>query len=168
MRAAAARAKDEGRDVVDDGLGVEAALARKPAVLLMDDLARANAPGSRHIARWRDARELVDAGIEVWATLDVTQIESLRDVIQQITGAAVRATVPDHVLERAELRFVDVPVEGNLLALRELALRRAAERVGADVIVHRREHDISATWPTRDRILVCIGPSPSSARLIRA
>ena len=186
MLAAARQAAGAGRDVVAgvvesgdpaglevlprrrDGLDVEAALARKPSVLLVDELARANPPGSRHVARWRDVLELVDAGVEVWTTLDVAQIESLGDVIQQITGAPVRETVPDHVVDRAELRFVDAPVEGHLVALRELALRRAAERVGAEVIAHRREHGIAATWPTRDRILVCVGPSPASARLIRA
>jgi two-component system sensor histidine kinase KdpD len=177
-------------------LDLEAALARKPELILVDELAHTNAPGSRHVKRWQDVLELLDAGIDVWSTLNVQHVESLGDVIQQITGVKVRETVPDVVIERAdEMELVDLPPEellerlaegkvyvadqvaratqnffqrGNLLALRELALRRTAERVDADVLAYRREHGIETTWPTRDRILVCVGPSPGSERLIRA
>jgi two-component system sensor histidine kinase KdpD len=177
-------------------LDLEAALARKPELVLVDELAHTNAPGSRHVKRWQDVLELLDAGIDVWTTLNVQHVESLSDVVQQITGVKVRETVPDAVLERAdEIELVDLSPEellerlaegkvyvpdqaaratqhffsrGNLLSLRELALRRTAERVDADVLAYRREHGIDATWPTRDRILVCVGPSPGSERLIRA
>ncbi|MBL0220831.1 MAG: sensor histidine kinase KdpD [Myxococcales bacterium] len=186
----------EHRGVKLDELDVDAALARKPALILVDELAHTNAPGSRHVKRWQDVIDLLDAGIDVWSTLNVQHVESLGDVIQQITGVKVRETVPDAVLERAdELELVDLPPDellerlsegkvyvpeqaaratqnffqrGNLLALRELALRRTAERVDADVLAYRREHGIDATWPTRERILVCVGPSPGSERLIRA
>jgi two-component system sensor histidine kinase KdpD len=190
------RRRVEHRGVVLEELDLEAALARRPSVLLVDELAHTNAPGSRHVKRWQDVLELLDAGIEVWATLNVQHLESLRDVVQQITGIVVRETVPDAVIERAdELELVDLPPEelldrlaegkvyvpdqaaralhhffqrGNLLALRELALRRTAERVDADVIAYRRQHGIETPWPTRERIVVCVGPSPGSERLIRA
>ncbi|MCW5805342.1 MAG: sensor histidine kinase KdpD [Deltaproteobacteria bacterium] len=186
----------EHRGVALEELDLEAALARHPELILVDELAHTNAPGSRHVKRWQDVLDLLDAGIDVWTTLNVQHVESLGDVIQQITGVAVRETVPDVVLERAdELELVDLPPEellerlaegkvyvpeqiaratqnffqrGNLLALRELALRRTAERVDADVLAYRREHGIDETWPTRDRILVCVGAGPGSERLIRA
>jgi two-component system sensor histidine kinase KdpD len=175
---------------------LEAVLARRPDVVLVDELAHTNAPGSRHSKRWQDVLELLDAGIDVWSTLNVQHVESLGDVVQQITGVKVRETVPDSVLERADdIELVDLSPEelldrlaegkvyvpdqasraaqnfftrGNLLSLRELALRRAAERVDAEVLRYRREHGIATPWPTRERILVCVGASPSSERLIRA
>ena len=177
-------------------LDLEAALARAPNVIIVDELAHTNAPGGRHAKRWQDVLDLLDAGIEVWTTLNVQHVESLGDVVQQITGIKVRETVPDAVLDRAdELVLVDLPPDqllerlaegkvyipeqakqaaqsffqrGNLLALRELALRRTAERVDADVLRYRREHGIEASWPTRERIVVCVGASPASERLIRA
>ena len=186
----------EHRGVKLTELDLEAALARKPALILVDELAHTNAPGSRHVKRWQDVLELLEAGSEVWTTLNVQHVESLGDVIEQITGVKVRETVPDAVLERAdEIELVDLSPEellerladgkvyvpeqasravqsffqrGNLLALRELALRRTAERVDVDVLAYRREHGIEVTWPTRDRIVVCVGPSPGSERLIRA
>ena len=184
------------RSVELEELDLDVALARKPAVLLVDELAHNNAPGGRHPKRWQDVLELLDAGIEVHTTLNVQHVESLNDVVAQITGVRVRETVPDAVLDRAdEIVVVDLPPEellqrlsegkvylganaeraaqgffrrGNLLALRELALRRAAERVDADVDAYRREHQIEATWSTAERILVCVGASPASARVIRA
>lgn len=177
-------------------LDLDAALARRPARILVDELAHTNAPGSKHAKRWQDVLELLDAGIDVHTTLNVQHLESLGDVIQQITGVVVRETVPDAVIERAdELELVDIPPEelldrlaegkvyvpdqaqramqsffqrGNLLALRELALRRTAERVDADVLAYRRQHGIQAAWPAAERILVAVGPSPGSERLIRA
>src|SRR6185436_1117178 len=177
-------------------LDLDAALARRPARILVDELAHTNAPGSKHARRWQDVLELLDAGIDVHTTLSVQHIESLGDVIQQITGDVVRETVPDAVIERAdELELVDIPPEelldrlaqgkvsvpepasraarsffqrGNLLALRELALRRTAERVDADVLAYRKQHGIQAAWPAAERILVAVGPSPGSERLIRA
>lgn len=174
---------------------LDAALARKPRVLLLDELAHSNAPGSRHARRWQDVVELLDAGIDVYTTLNVQHIESLNDVIAQITQVQVRETVPDSVLERAEeLELIDISPEellarlrdgkvyvpqqaeraaqhfftpGNLLALRELALRRIADRVDADVRAHRDREGVARTWQTHERILVCVGPAPASARLVR-
>ena len=184
------------RGVKLEELDLDAALARRPATILVDELAHTNAPGSKHVKRWQDVIELLDAGIDVHTTLNVQHVESLGDVIQQITGIKVRETVPDAVIERAdELELVDIAPEellerladgkvyvpdqaqravqnffqkGNLLALRELALRRTAARVDADVLAYRREHGISAAWPATERVLVAIGPSPGSERLIRA
>ncbi|MDQ7811888.1 universal stress protein, partial [Brevundimonas sp.] len=174
---------------------LDGALARKPAVLILDELAHANVEGGRHPKRWQDALELLEAGIEVWTTLNVQHVESLNDVVAQITFVRVRETVPDAVLDSAdELELVDLPPEqllerfregkvylpeparraadsffrrGNLLALRELALRRTAERVDAEVSAYRHEHRIGTTWPAGERILVCVGPSPTSGSLIR-
>lgn len=175
---------------------LDGALARKPRLLLLDELAHTNAPGARHARRWQDVLELLEAGIPVVTTLNVQHVESLNDVVAQITGVRVRETVPDHLLDRAdEIELVDLPIEelharlregkvyfpeqasraaehffkrGNLLALRELALRRAADRVDADVRAWREEHAIEAAWPAAERILVCVGPAPASARLLRA
>ena len=175
---------------------LDAALARRPGVLILDELAHTNAPGSRHAKRWQDVLELLDAGIDVHTTLNVQHVESLNDVVAQITGVRVRETVPDAILDRAdEIELVDLAPEellqrlregkvylgeqaeraargffrrGNLLALRELALRRTAERVDVDVQAWRREHEVATTWPIGERILVCVGPAPASARLLRA
>ncbi len=186
----------EHRGVLLTELDLDAALARKPARIIVDELAHTNAPGSKHVKRWQDVLELLDAGIDVDTTLNVQHVESLGDVIQQITGIKVRETVPDVVLERAdEIELVDLSPEellerlaegkvyvpeqaqravqnffqkGNLLALRELALRRTAERVDADVQAYRKQHGIAAAWSVTERILVAVGPSPGSERLIRA
>jgi two-component system sensor histidine kinase KdpD len=175
---------------------LDAALARRPKILLLDELPHTNAPGSRHEKRWQDVLELLAAGIEVYTTLNVQHVESLNDVVAQITHVQVRETVPDSVLERAdEIELVDVAPEellerlregkvyfpeqaalarehffkrGNLLALRELALRRMAERVDADVLAFREAQGVDRAWPTAERILVCVGPAPDSARIVRA
>lgn len=175
---------------------LDAALARRPALILVDELAHANAPGSRHPKRWQDVEELLEHGLDVWTTVNVQHLESLNDIVAQITGVRVRETVPDAVLERAEsVILVDLPPEdlqkrlregkvylpgqaewarenffrtGNLSALRELALRLLANRVNTEVLVYRQGHAIATTWPTAERILVCVGPSPSSATLVRA
>jgi two-component system, OmpR family, sensor histidine kinase KdpD len=186
----------EYRGVTLREFDLDGALARRPALLLLDELAHTNAPGSRHAKRWQDAQELLDAGIDVYSTLNVQHVESLNDLVNQITGVAVRETVPDHVLDEAdEVEFVDLPPEellerlaegkvylpeqasraareffrrGNLIALRELALRRTAEHVDADMEDYRRDHAIERTWPVAERILVAIRPHPESPRLIRA
>jgi two-component system sensor histidine kinase KdpD len=175
---------------------LDAGLARKPSVLLLDELAHTNAPGAVHPKRWQDVLELLDHGIDVHTAVNVQHIESLNDVVAQITGVRVRETVPDAIIDRAdEIELVDVPPDelanrlregkvylpeqasravenffrkGNLLALRELALRRVADRVDRDMLAHREEHSIANTWATQERILVAIGPSPASARLARA
>jgi two-component system sensor histidine kinase KdpD len=175
---------------------LDAALARKPRVLLVDELAHSNVPGARHPKRWQDVMELLDAGIDVLTTFNVQHIESLNDVITQITGVQVRETVPDTILDQADaIELVDIAPEqllqrlkegkvylheqaqraadhffqrGNLLALRELALRRTAQHVDEDVQEYRQEHGVAVPWPAGERILVCVGPAPSSGRLIRA
>jgi two-component system sensor histidine kinase KdpD len=175
---------------------LDAALARRPALLLVDELAHTNAPGSRHAKRWQDVEELLAAGIDVYTTVNVQHLESLNDVVAQITSVVVRETVPDSMLEQAdEVELIDLPPDdllqrlregkvyvpeqarraldhffskGNLIALRELALRRTADRVDAQMQVYRRTHEITEAWPTTERILVCVSPSPLSARLVRA
>jgi two-component system sensor histidine kinase KdpD len=175
---------------------LDAALRRRPAVVLVDELAHTNAPGSRHAKRWQDVVELLDAGIDVYTTVNVQHVESLNDVVAKITGVVMRETVPDSVFEQAdEVELIDLPPDdllqrfregkvyvpgqaqealenffrkGNLIALRELSLRRTAERVDAQMRVYRREHAIEKVWPTAERILVCIGPSPWAMRLVRA
>lgn len=175
---------------------LDLALQRKPQLLLVDELAHTNAPGSRHNKRWQDVDELLQAGIDVYTAINVLHLDSQNDVIAQITGILVRETVPDSVLDQAdEIELVDLPAEeliqrleqgkvyvpeqagrarqnffrpGNLIALRELALRRTADRVDAQMRDYRRDHSIQAAWPVAERILLCIGPSPYSAKLIRA
>jgi two-component system sensor histidine kinase KdpD len=191
-----ARRKVEYRGRALEELDLDAALARKPKILIVDELAHTNAPGSRHAKRWQDVRELVEAGIDVFTTLNVQHVESLNDVVAQITHVQVRETLPDSVLDEAdEMELVDIAPEellarlaegkvylpeqarraadhffkrGNLLALRELALRRMAQTVDEDVREYREEHGVQSTWPAGERIMVCVGPSPSSGRLIRA
>jgi two-component system sensor histidine kinase KdpD len=175
---------------------LDAALARKPELILVDELAHTNPPTSRHVKRWQDVEELLEAGIDVNTTCNVQHVESLNDIIAQISGVIMRETVPDEVFNRAdELALIDLPPEDllerlaqgkvyipaqaaralqnffrkdNLVALRELALRRTAERVHADVQTARLARARRDVWATRERLLVCVGPSPTSARLIRA
>ncbi len=178
---------------------LDAALKRKPAVLLVDELAHSNAAGSRHPKRWQDIAELRSAGISVLTTVNVQHLESLNDVVGGITGIRVAETVPDHVFDDAdEVVLVDLPTDdllrrlqagkvylpeqaeravqnffrkGNLMALRELALRRTADRVDDDVRSYRREHmgiESQRLWQTTDALLVCIGPNAGSDKLVRA
>ncbi len=190
------RRKVSHRGVVVDELDLDAAIARKPGLVLVDELAHTNAPGSRHAKRWQDVEELLDAGLNVYTTLNVQHLESLNDVVAQVTGVVVRETVPDRILEEAnEVRLIDLPPDlllerlhegrvympeqaeraaesffrkGNLIALRELALRSVAERVDADMRLYKTEHGIQRVWQTAERVLVCVSASPSSARLVRA
>ena len=183
------------RGVTLQEFDLDGALARKPELILVDELAHTNAEGSRHKKRWQDVEELLAAGIHVYTTLNVQHIESLNDVVAQITGVVVRETVPDSVLELAhEIRLVDLPPDelrerlkegkvylatqaaraadsffrkGNLIALRELALRRTAERVDAQMREYRRDKGIETTWAASERLLVCISWSPHSARVLR-
>lgn len=175
---------------------LDKALLRKPEVILVDELAHSNGPGSRHLKRWQDVEELLQAGIDVYTTLNVQHIESLHDVIAQITGVIIRERVPDSLVERAfEIELIDLPPDelierlkegkvyipqqarealnnffqkGNLIALRELALRTTAERVDEQMQQYRRSYQITEPWPTTERILVCISSSPLSQRLVRA
>lgn len=174
---------------------LDAALQRRPRLVLVDELAHTNASGLRHAKRWQDVIELLDAGIDVYTTVNVQHIESLNDVVAQITGAPIRETVPDSVIERAdEIELIDTPPDEllqrlhagkvyvpdqaapavqqffrreNLVALRELALRETAARVGAQVLAQRSSRGDARPWATTDRILACVGPSPLSGRVIR-
>ncbi|WP_305044939.1 sensor histidine kinase [Geoalkalibacter sp.] len=189
------RALIEYRGVILKEMDLDAVLSRKPQIALVDELAHSNAPGCRHKKRWQDVFELLAAGIDVYTTLNVQHLESLNDVVAQITGVVVRETIPDSVLDRAdEIELVDIPPDGllqrlkegkvyvaqiaekarenffrtgNLLALRELALRRTAERVDAQMESYRRVKGVRELWPAAERILVCIGANPRSIRLIR-
>ena len=175
---------------------LDAALARRPGLLLIDELAHTNVPGSRHAKRWLDVEELLAAGIGVYTTLNVQQIESLYEVVGQITGVSVREVLPDSILERAdEIELVDLPPDdllqrlregkvyipeqatraaehffkkGNLIALRELALRVTADRVDQQMESYRREHAIRDTWAVGGRILVGLGEPAAGLRRIRA
>lgn len=175
---------------------LDAALARRPTVILIDELAHSNAPGMRHAKRWQDVQELLKAGMTVYTTVNVQHLESLNDVVAQITGVRVRETVPDSILERADdVELIDLPpddllqrlrdgkvyvpeqiqhaiqnffAKGNLIALRELALRRTAERVDQQMEVYRRDHAVVRTWPVAETIMVCVNMKPRGPRLIRA
>ncbi len=175
---------------------LDAALKRKPVVILVDELAHANVPGSRHPKRWQDIEELLDAGIDVYTTLNVQHLESLNDDVGQISGIRVWETVPDTFFEEAdEVELVDLPPDelllrlkegkvylpqqaqeaiknffrkGNLIALRELALRQTANQVDAQMLDYREGHAIQEVWQVSERVLVCIGPSALGERLVRA
>jgi two-component system, OmpR family, sensor histidine kinase KdpD len=190
------RRKMTYRGVEVDELDLDAALARRPQLILVDELAHTNAEGSRHPKRWQDVDELLVAGIDVYSTMNVQHVESLNDVIAKVTGVTVRETVPDSMLERAhELKLVDlapdellerlrdgkvyVPAQaqraienffkkGNLIALRELALRQTAERVDAQMREYRQAQGIEQTWAVAEQILVAVSPSPYSPHLVRA
>lgn len=175
---------------------LDGALLRKPKLVLVDELAHSNVQGSRHLKRWQDVYELLDAGIDVYTTVNVQHLESLNDIVGQITGIRVWETVPDRVFDLAdEVTLVDLPAEelldrlkdgkvympkqaenavrnffrkGNLIALRELALRRTADRVDAQMREYRADQSISRIWQARERIIVCVGPGPESATLVRS
>jgi len=175
---------------------LDAALKRRPSIILVDELAHTNAPGCRHPKRWQDIHELLDAGIDVYTALNVQHLESLNDDIGQISGIRVWETVPDTVYEDAdEIELVDLPPDellirlkegkiylpqqaqeaikhffrkGNLIALRELALRQTANRVDAQMLDYREDHAIRDIWQVNERILVCIGPNSLAERLVRA
>ncbi len=175
---------------------LDAALARHPAVILMDELAHSNARGSRHPKRWQDIEELLDAGIDVMTTVNVQHLESLNDVVGGVTGIRVRETVPDPFFDAAdEVVLVDLPPDdlrqrlkegkvyigegaeraienffrkGNLIALRELALRRTADRVDDQMRAWRDTQGREKVWHTRDAILLCIGDNGGSEKLVRS
>ena len=175
---------------------LEGALARRPRLLILDELAHTNAEGLRHAKRWQDVEEILEAGIDVYTTLNVQHWESLNDVVAQVTGVVVRETVPDTFLQRAhDLELVDLAPEdllkrlqegkvykgdlagratenffkpGNLIALRELALRHAAERVDVQMQAYKERHAIGDVWSVGERIMVGVTASPLSARLVRA
>jgi two-component system sensor histidine kinase KdpD len=175
---------------------LDAALARRPQQLVLDELAHTNAAGSRHARRWQDVEELLAAGIDVATTLNVQHVESLNDIVAQITGVQVRETVPDRIFDTAhEVRLIDLPSEellrrlrdgkvyvpaqaelardnffrkGNLLALRELALRRTAERVDAQSEEWRRDEGVQTPWGVRECVVVLVESRSDASDLVRA
>jgi two-component system sensor histidine kinase KdpD len=183
-----------GRTITEFDL--DAALERQPPLILVDELAHSNAPGSRHPKRWQDVEELLEAGIDVFTTVNVQHLESLNDVVGGITGIRVNETVPDTVFDEAgEVVLVDIPADellarlkggkvyqgpqaerasrnffrkGNLIALRELALRRTADRIEDDVRAYRVEKSIDAIWKTGAALLACIGPRPGAEQVVRS
>lgn len=183
------------RDRMFNELDVDEVLRRRPQLVLIDELAHTNVPGSRHEKRYQDIEEIRAAGIDVYTALNIQHLESLNDVVAQITRVKVRETVPDSVLAQADtIEVIDLPPEdlikrlkegkvyvpdqaaravhhffapGNLTALRELALRKAADQVDSQMLSYMQSHAIAGPWPTRDRIMACISPSPLMPRLVR-
>ncbi len=175
---------------------IDAALKRNPSIILIDEMAHTNVPGLRHNKRWQDIREILDRGIDVFTTLNVQHIESLNDIVSQIVHTRISETVPDSMIEMADsVELIDIPPaelikrlkdgkvyipkqaelaeenffrEGNLTALREIALRATAERVRAEVLTYRQARGIKQIWPTKDKLMVCIAPGGNSTKLIRS
>ena len=188
------------RDVLHEGralaeMDIDAILVRRPQLVLVDELAHTNAPGSRHPKRYQDVEELLAAGIDVYSTINIQHLESLNDIVASFTKVRVRETVPDKVLENAEIEVVDIPPDelierlkegkvyvpheatralahffskSNLSALRELALRRAAQAVDAQMLDYVRAHALAGTWAGSERIVVAVSELPSSPGLVRA
>jgi two-component system sensor histidine kinase KdpD len=189
------RARHDHRGQLLEEFDLDAALARRPGILVLDELAHTNAPGSRHPKRWQDVEELRAAGIEIWTAMNVQHLESLSDPVARITGVRVAETVPDQVLTSADaVELIDIPPaellermrqgkiyrpdqarralrgffrEGNLAALREMALRRVAEQVDADVTGYMRSNAIAGPWPSGDRVMVLVGADAAAEAVVR-
>jgi two-component system sensor histidine kinase KdpD len=185
----------EYRGIARAEMDLDAVLARKPQLVLVDELAHTNVPGSRHTKRYQDVEELLAAGIDVYTTVNIQHLESLNDVVAQITGVTVRETVPDRIMDIVDsIELVDLPPEelirrlregkvyvpdqaaraiqkffrpGNLTALREMALRHTAAQVDDQMRAYKKAHSIFSTWAATDRLLVCISANPLSERLVR-
>jgi len=183
------------RDRLFTEMDIDAILKRRPKLAIIDELAHTNVPGSRHVKRYQDVEEILDAGIDVYTTLNIQHLESLNDIIARIARIRVRETVPDSVLDEAdEIELIDLPPEdlierlkqgkvyvkdqatramshffsrGNLTALRELTMRAAAERVDAEMLHYMKAHAISGPWPTRERVMVCVNESAVGSKLVR-
>jgi two-component system sensor histidine kinase KdpD len=183
------------RDRVLREFDLDGVLERRPQLVLVDELAHSNVQGSRHAKRWQDVEELLDAGIDVWSAMNVQHLESLNDIVTGITGIRVWETVPDRVFDETdEVVIVDLPPDdlllrlkegkvylpqqaeravrnffrkGNLIALRELALRRTADRVDSEMLQYRRNLQAAPVWQTRESILLCVGPDERSEKLVR-
>lgn len=179
-----------------DEMDLDALIARRPELALVDELAHTNAEGSRHAKRWSDVEELLGEGVDVWTTLNIQHVESLNDIVAQITRIRVRETVPDRILDRADdIELIDITPgdliarlndgkiylpktaeratahyfsQGNLTALRELALRRTAQRVDAQLVNHMRANAISGPWAAGERVMVCVEDGAQAANLVRA
>ncbi|CAO3455956.1 Osmosensitive K+ channel histidine kinase KdpD [Azospirillum argentinense] len=178
-----------------DEMDLDAILARRPAIVLVDELAHTNAPGSRHPKRYLDVEEILAAGIDVYTTMNIQHVESLNDVVARITRVRVRETVPDSILDRADdIEVIDITPDdliqrlrdgkvyvprtaerairhyfspGNLTALRELALRRTAQRVDDQLLTHMQAHAIAGPWAAGERLLVCVNEDPACAAVVR-
>ncbi|MFN8381903.1 MAG: sensor histidine kinase KdpD [Anaerolineales bacterium] len=189
------RRQVEYRGVALPEMDVDEVIKRRPQIVLIDEFAHTNAPGSRHPKRYLDVEEILDVGIDVYTTLNIQHLESLNDIVAQVTGVVVRETVPDRVLDRAsEIEVIDLPPDelmtrlkegkvyipeqasraidkffrkGNLTALREMSLRRAAERVDDQMRSYMQTRSISGPWAAGERLVVCISPSPLAEKLIR-
>ncbi|MDE8653835.1 sensor histidine kinase [Novosphingobium album (ex Liu et al. 2023)] len=183
----------QGRQLTE--MDIDAVLERRPQLVLVDELAHTNAPESRHPKRYQDVEELLDAGIDVYSTINIQHIESLNDIVASFTHVRVRETVPDRILENAEIEVVDIPPDelierlkqgkvyvpheatralthffskSNLSALRELALRRAAQAVDAQMLDYVRQHALAGNWAGGDRVVVAVSELPGADRLVRA
>ncbi len=185
------------RGIMLEEFDIDAAIDRKPGLLLIDELAHTNAPGCRHPKRWQDVKELLDEGIDIYTTLNVQHLESLNDVVAKITGVWVKETVPDSIFDNADdITLIDIPADellkrlkagkvyivdqvkkraaqnffkkSNLIALREIALRRTAERVDAQMDTYNAEQGVRENTAVLDKIAVCIGPDALSVKLVRA
>jgi two-component system sensor histidine kinase KdpD len=189
------RRRVEYQGIVLEELDVDAIIKRRPAVVLVDELAHTNAPGSRHPKRYLDIEELLDSGIDVYTTVNIQHFESLNDVLEKITGIRMQETLPDTFLDRAdEVQVIDIPLEelferlkegkvyiplqakramenffqrGNLVALRELMLTHVARKMDTELLNYMRAKAISGPWPAGERLMVCIAPSPYAKQLLR-
>ena len=189
------RSRTDYRGQALEEMDIDAILRRRPKLVLVDELAHTNAIGSRHPKRYLDVEELLDAGIDVYTTMNVQHVESLNDVVAQITGVRVRETVPDSVIDTADdIEMIDITPDdllkrmaegkiymamtarraienyftpGNLTALRELALRRTAQRVDDQLLTHMQSHAISGPWGAGERVLVAVDDHPRGAALVR-
>ncbi len=189
------RRQVEYREIKLPELNTDAVIKRRPELVLIDEFAHTNAPGSSHPKRYLDVYDILDAGIDVYTTLNIQHLESMNDVVAQVTGVIVRETVPDRVLDDAsEIEVIDLPPDellsrlregkvyvpeqakraiekffrkGNLSALREMTLRRAAERVDNQMRTYMRTRAIQGPWPVAERLLVCVSQSPLSEKLVR-
>lgn len=187
--------KTEYKELTLEEMDLDSVLMRRPQLVIVDELAHTNSPGSRHSKRYQDVEELLNEGIDVYTTLNIQHVESIIDVVYQITLVKVHESVPDRILELAnEIELVDLPpekllerlregkvyipqkaqtamhkffVRGNLLALRELSLRYTAKRVDEDILSYKESHAILTRWPIGSRLLVAISSSPSSENLLR-
>lgn len=190
------RRQNSYRGVTLAEMNLDLILRRRPQLALVDELAHANFPDSRHAKRYQDVEELLSAGIDVYTTVNIQHLESMNDVVRQITGIIVRETIPDRLMDEAdEIEVIDLPPDeliqrlhegkvyvpeqaaraiekffrkGNLTALREISLRRAAERVDDQMCSYMRAESILGPWPAGDRILVCLSSHPLGERLVRA
>jgi len=190
------RLKVDYRGTELEEMDIDGVIARRPRLVLVDELAHTNAPGSRHPKRYQDVEEILNAGIDVYSTVNIQHLESLSDVVRQITGVSVREKIPDRMIDEAdEIELIDLPTDellkrlrdgkvyisdqairalekffrkGNLTALRELSLRRAADRVDNQMLNYMQREAIPGPWAAGDRILVCISSHPMGERLIRS